>query len=78
MIDIIQIKFISNYVTLFKKYADRTEWDNNIFMTIYYKGLKDSVKDKLMQYGIDFRNLGDFIYIFIELDDKIFLRLVEK
>ena len=47
-------------------------------MAIYYKKFKNSVKDKLMQYRADFRNLKNFIYIFIELDDKIFPRLVEK
>ena len=42
-------------------------------MAIYYKKLKNSVKDKLMQYKADSKNLKDFIYIFIKLDNKIFL-----
>ena len=72
LIDITQIKFASNYAALFKKYADRTKWDNDILMAIYHKGLKNSVKNKFMQYGADSRNLGDFICISIELDNKIF------
>ena len=31
-----------------------------------------------MQYGVDPRNLKNFIYISIELDNKIFLQFVEK
>ena len=47
-------------------------------MAIYYKGLKDSVKNELMQYKIDFKNLEDLIRISIKLDNKIFFQLVEK
>ena len=72
LIDITQIKSTSNYAALFKKYTDRTEQDDNTFIAIYYKKLKDSIKDKLIQYKIDFRNLKDFIRIFIKLNNKIF------
>ena len=47
-------------------------------MAIYCQGLKNSVKNKLMQYRADFRNLKDFICISIKLDDKIFFRFMEK
>ena len=47
-------------------------------MAIYCRGLKNSIKDELIQYGIDSKNLGDFIYISIKLDDKIFFQFVEK
>ena len=47
-------------------------------MAIYHKKLKDSVKNEFMRYKIDSRNLGDFIYISIKLNNKIFFRLVEK
>ena len=47
-------------------------------MAIYRRGLKDLMKDELMRYEVDFRNLKNFICISIELDDKIFFRFVEK
>ena len=47
-------------------------------MAIYRKRLKDLVKDELMQYKMIFRNLGDFIYISIKLDNKIFFQFIEK
>ena len=31
-----------------------------------------------MQYKIDFRNLEDFIYISIKLNDKIFFQFIKK
>ena len=78
LIDITQIKSASDYAALFKKYTDRMEWDNDALIAMYYRGLKDSIKDELMQYKANFRNLEDLICIFIELDDKIFFRLVKK
>ena len=54
------------------------EWDDDALMAIYYKKFKNSVKDELMQYRADFRNLENLIRIFIKLDNKIFFRLVEK
>ena len=78
LINITQIKSASNYAALFKKYADKMKWDDDALIAMYRQGLKNSIKDELMQYGADFRNLGDFICISIELNDKIFLRFVEK
>ena len=54
------------------------EWDNNALMAIYRRGLKNSVKNEFIQYKANFKNLKDFICIFIKLDDKIFYRLVKK
>ena len=47
-------------------------------MAIYYKKFKNSIKNEFMQYRADSRNLKNFIRIFIKLNDKIFLRLMEK
>ena len=54
------------------------KWDDDALMAIYYKKLKNLVKDEFMQYKVNFRSLKDFIYIFIKLDNKIFLRFIEK
>ena len=47
-------------------------------MAMYHKGLKNLIKNELMQYEADFRNLRDFIYISIELDNKIFFQFMKK
>ena len=78
LIDITQTRSVSDYAALFKKYADRTEWDDDALMAMFKRGLKDSVKDELMRYGGISSGLGDLIRIAIELDDKIYFRLVEK
>ena len=78
LIDITQTRSASDYAALFKKYADRTEWDDDALMAMFKRRLKDSVKDELMRYGGISSGLGDLIRIAIELDDKIYLRLVEK
>ena len=48
LIDIIQIKSASDYAALFKKYINKTEWDDDALMAIYHRGLKNSVKNELM------------------------------
>ena len=47
-------------------------------MAIYCKKLKNSMKNKFIQYKTDSRNLGDLICISIELNNKIFFQFVEK
>ena len=41
------------------EYAVKTKWDNNALCTIYYRGLKDNVKDELMRYGGDVSTLAE-------------------
>ena len=63
---------------MFKKYADRTEWNDDALMAMYRRDLKNLVKDELMRYEGISRNLENLIRIFIELNNKIYFRLIEK
>ena len=47
-------------------------------MTIFKRRLKDSVKDELIRYNKISNGLKDLIRIAIELNDKIYFRLIEK
>ena len=45
---------------------------------MYYRRLKDNVKDKLMFYSGDTSNLDDIIKAAIKVDDKLYERSIEK
>ena len=68
----------SQYTAKFKEYADKTKWNDGALITMYYRGLKDNVKDELMFYGGDTSNLDDMIKAAIEVDDKLYERSMEK
>ena len=36
----------------------KTEWDNNIFIIIYKRGLKKNIKDKLIKIGLSLKILN--------------------
>ena len=70
----------SDYSTVFRYYTAKTDWNNDIQISIYKRGLKDNVQDKLIRYEIRARidNLDDFIKVSIGLDDKLYQRNIEK
>jgi len=45
---------------------------------MYYRGLKDNVKDELMRYGADQSTLLNLMKAAIEVDDKLYERTMEK
>ena len=45
---------------------------------MYYRGLKDDVKDKLMRLGASYDTLEEIIQDAIEIDDKLYERKIEK
>ena len=45
---------------------------------MYYRGLKDNVKDELMRYGARQDTLDRLIRACIEIDNKLYERQVEK
>ncbi len=45
---------------------------------MYYRGLKDNVKDELMRYGADQSTLLHMMKAAIEIDDKLYQRAREK
>ena len=63
---------------MFQEYATQTDWDDVVLMTIYRRGLKDNIKDKLMRTGARLDDLDSLIKESIEIDDKLFKRQMEK
>ena len=68
----------SQYTAKFREYAAKTEWDDNALRAMYYRGLKDNVKDQLMQYGAAQDTLERLMKAAIEVDDKLYERFMEK
>lgn len=68
----------SQYTAKFQEYSTKTEWDNQALMTMYYRGLKESVKDELMRYGHDQSTLANMMKAAIEVDDALYERFMEK
>ena len=64
----------SDYNTVFRYYAAKTDWNDNAQISIYKRGLKDNIQDKLMRYEVRARidNLNNLIKIFIGLDNKLY------
>ncbi len=68
----------SQYTAKFTEYAAKTEWDDNALRTMYYRELKDNVKDELMRYGADQTTLLGLQQAAIEVDDKLYERSMEQ
>lgn len=68
----------ADYAARFQEYASVTGWDNAALCTMYRRGLKESVKDELMRYGGNLHALPKLIEASIELDDKLYERMIEK
>ena len=47
-------------------------------MSIFKRGLKDNVQDKLMRYGGSVDTIKDLIQIAIELNNKLYQRSIKK
>ncbi len=77
--DIVQRTLASQYTAKFKEYSDKTEQDDNTLYVIYYKGLKDNVKDELVRTGKnETTNLDTLIKSSIDIDDRLYERAIEK
>ena len=47
-------------------------------MTIFRQELKNNIKDEIMYDERDYENLAEFIKIVIDLDDKLYKRVMKK
>jgi len=68
----------SQYTAKFKEYSAKTDWDDNALMTMYYRGLKDNVKDELMRVNVDQSSLDNMIQAAIIIDDRLYERAMER
>ncbi|KAI7152047.1 hypothetical protein KC349_g9171 [Hortaea werneckii] len=75
---LVQKTSASQYTAKFRAYSGKTGWDNQALLTMYYRGLKDNVKDELMRSGAAQDTLDRMIQAAIEIDDKLYERQQEK
>ena len=47
-------------------------------MIMFRRELKNNVKDEIMRDGRDYESLAEFIEIVIDLDDKLYERVMKK
>lgn len=60
------------------EHAVKTGWDDAALRTMYYRGLKDNVKDELMRIGNTPESLEQLSRAAINIDDKLYERSQEK
>lgn len=73
-----QKRSTAEYAAEFQKHAVVTEWDDDVLMTMYRRGLKDGVLDKLEFTGVQIEDLDALVKETIEIDDKLYKRYTEK
>lgn len=67
----------SQYTAIFRRLAMESEWDNTALLTMYYGGLKDSIKNELARSERP-DNLSELIERVISLDERFFERQMEQ
>ena len=75
--DLKQLKSVVEYAAKFQQYATRTQWNEDACKALYWKGLKDRVKDALVQGGRS-QTYETMITRSIEIDNDQYERDFEK
>ena len=66
------------YAIQFQQHAKNIDWDDNAFMTMFRRKLKNNVKNEFMRNGAFIENFEELIEQTIEIDDKLYERAMEK
>jgi hypothetical protein len=66
------------YATEFQQYSFRTLWNNNALIAKFYKGLKDSVKDKIARIENRSKTLQQMITVAIHINNRLYKRSLER
>ena len=53
------------------------EWDNDALLVIYYKGLKDQIKDELSREELT-KDMDDMVKRAVQIDNRLQKRRLEK
>ena len=75
---LIQKTSASDYAARFQEHVNLIEWNDVAFMIMFRRELKDNVKDEIMRDGRNYESLAEFIEIVIDLDDKLYERVMKK
>ena len=69
----------SQYTAKFKEAQSKTGWDDSALCTMYYRGLKDQIKDELVRAKVEHAlGLLNLIKQAIDIDDCLYERSIEK
>ena len=69
----------SQYTAKFREYQAKTGWDDEALCTMYYRGLKDHVKDELVRAKVNaMAGLDTLVQEAISIDDRLYERSMEK
>jgi hypothetical protein len=66
-----QTKSTADYTTIFQRYAELLNWDNDALMEMYKQGLKPTVRKALMMSGAAVTTLDELIDEAIRLDNDL-------
>ena len=67
-----------DYVVRFQKQVNFIKWNNAAFIIMFRRELKNNVKDELIRWNEKFKNFNHLIEAAIELDDKLYERVMKK
>ena len=73
-----QHEFAFDYVARFQKYVNIIDWNESTLQTMYRRKLKKQIKNELMRDERTYETLDELIEIFIDLDDKLYERVMKK
>src|SRR5436190_7063672 len=67
----------SNYAADFRQIASVLDWDDEAYVSLFYRGLKDGVKDELAKIEWP-DDLDDMVTIAVRIDNRLWERQQEK
>lgn len=70
----------TDYTARFREYANLTDQEDNgpALIAMFYKGLKENIKDKLIRDRATHDNFDQLSEAAIRIDDKLYERVIEK
>ena len=75
---LIQKTSASDYVARFQEHINLIEWNDVALMMMFRKKLKNNIKNEIMRDGRNYKSFAKFIEIVIDLDDKLYERIMKK
>ena len=72
-----QKKSALNYAAKFRQIVSMLNWDDEVYVSLFYQEFKDEVKDKLVKIKW-LNNLDNMIRIVIQIDNQLWKRQQEK
>jgi len=69
---------VAQYAVDFRRHIVKLRWDNNTLVVVFYKGLKDKVKDEIARMDAQLAQLELLIEKSVRIDNWLFEREIEK